>query len=359
MPHSTRLSLLLTMISLLPTAENAAAEKIVEITLNGQQRTGHVFSHDRTHAWFLERDGRLENIPLAEVTDYKVLGTYRPWNAVELRDRLTRELGRSFSVTTTGHYVVATAHGVGNNYAPLFEDLYRQFVVTFAARGFKITNPEFPLVAIVFPDEAGFYNYCQSEGIQPQPGLRGYYLPTSNRVALYDTAAAGQTSRAGLDATIIHEAVHQVAFNTGLHSRTGTNPKWVVEGLATAFEVANLRENNRTLPVQSRANTSRLKWLQASPSARPSLQLTDLISQDTRFAQATLDAYSDAWALTFYLLENRSADYTAYLKRLAQRDPRAEYSPEARLADFQLCFGRDVSLLESRVQRMLNDLAAP
>lgn len=359
MPHSLCTMLLVLITSLFPLASSYASGKMVEISLDGQQRTGHVLSHDRTHAWFLERDGRLENITLANVSDYKVLGSFRPWNAVELRDRLTRELGRNFSVTTTGHYVIATAPGVGSDYATLFEDLYRQFVVTFGARGFKMQTPEFPLVAIVFPDEAGFRNYCQTEGIPPQPGLRGYYLPTSNRVALYDTSAAGQTSRAGLDSTIIHEAVHQVAFNTGLHSRTGTNPKWVVEGLATAFEAANLRENNRTLPVRSRANSSRLKWLQTSQGGRPSLNLADLITQDARFTQATLDAYSDAWVLTFYLLENRSADYTAYLKRLAQRDPQIEYTPEARLADFQHCFGRDLSLLESRVQRLIDDLSVP
>ena len=38
------------------------------------------------------------------------------------------------------------------------------------------------------------------------------------------------TSRGTLHSTIVHETTHQVAFNTGLHSRIGQTPKWVIEG---------------------------------------------------------------------------------------------------------------------------------
>lgn len=331
---------------------------MVEITINGDVRSGRVYAHDDQTAWFLERDGHIENITLKDVTAYKVLGSFRPYNSIELRERLRKELGRTFDITTTGHYVVATAHGVGQQYAPLFEDLYRQFFVTFTARGFKMHSPEFPLIAIVFPDEAGFHAYCRREGVQPQPGLRGYYLPSSNRVALYDSSAAGRTSLQTIDSTIIHEAVHQVAFNSGIHSRTGTNPKWVVEGLATAYEVANLRENNRIDSALSRANPSRLKWFMESRSRGEPPNFANLVSEDRAFSTQTLDAYSDAWALTFYLLEKRSADYTAYLKRLAERDPQQEYLPEQRLADFQRIFGRDLSLMENRVLRFIDEVAA-
>ncbi|MBI1348339.1 DUF1570 domain-containing protein [bacterium] len=343
--------------SLSPSTADAAG-KMVEIVLEGQKYTGRVLSHQGNEAWFLERDGRLRPITLTDVSDYRVLGPFRPYTAVELRDQLTRELGRGFVVSTTGQYVVATAKGVEGQYPAQFEELYRQFVVMFGARGFKMTRPEFPLVAIVFPTEEAFHVYCASEGIQPQPGLRGYYLPASNRVALYDSTTNSSGANTALDSTIIHEAVHQVAFNTGIHSRTGTNPKWVVEGLATALEVAALRANEHHTTERARANPSRLKWFEELRSRRAKPDFADLIGEDRAFSASALDAYSDAWALTFYLLEKRSADYTAYLKRLAERDPQLEYTSEQRLADFQKSFGRDLSLLESRVVRFIDDVAA-
>ena len=42
-------------------------------------------------------------------------------------------------------------------------------------------------------------------------------------------------------ATILHEACHQIAFNTGLQTRLGDYPLWVSEGIATFFEATDLR----------------------------------------------------------------------------------------------------------------------
>ncbi len=350
--------IVLTITCLLPTTPSCAAGRLVEIVVEGATRTGAVVSHDSTNGWFQERDGRLTQIRFGDVSTYKPLGQFRPWSPVELRERLTQDFGRDYSVSSTSHYLVVTARGIDAQYMTLFENLYRQFVVTFAARGFRMHEPEFPLVAIVFPDEARFAEYCKSEGVQPQSGLRGYYLPSSNRVALYDSAAGGQTTSSGLDSTIIHEAVHQVAFNTGIHSRIGVNPKWVVEGLATAFEVPSIRSNDRTTSALERANRSRYRWFQHTRGERNPNSLADLVANDTRFSAAPLDAYADSWALTFFLLETRSADYTAYLKILANRDPSQPYAAAERLTDFQQAFGRDLSLLEARWLRFCDDLAA-
>ena len=37
-------------------------------------------------------------------------------------------------------------------------------------------------------------------------------------------------------ATIVHEATHQIAFNSGLHVRFADNPLWLTEGMAMYFE---------------------------------------------------------------------------------------------------------------------------
>ena len=46
---------------------------------------------------------------------------------------------------------------------------------------------------------------------------------------------------AGLVATVVHEATHQMAFNCGLHARLAPVPVWVSEGIATYFETPDLR----------------------------------------------------------------------------------------------------------------------
>ncbi len=60
--------------------------------------------------------------------------------------------------------------------------------------------------------------------------------------------------------TIVHETTHQVAFNTGLHSRIGQTPKWVIEGLATMFEAPGIRDSQKSSSPKSRINRSRYVW---------------------------------------------------------------------------------------------------
>ncbi len=343
-------------INLVLPCGGTAAERMLEIELDGRKMIGAVVAHNPETAWFEERDGRLTAIRMADVADYQVLGTFRTFSSVELREQLAREFGRGYSVTSTGHYLVVSAAGTAGSFANLFEQLYRDFVVTFAARGFRIQEPDLPLVAVVFPDEARFLEYCAAEGVKPRPGLRGYYMPSSNRVALYDAAGSGQVA-GSLDDTIVHEAVHQVAFNTGIHSRIGENPLWAVEGLATAFEVAAVRSSQRLTEAYDRMNRSRFQWFQSRRNEWKPGFLARLVSDDGEFTTSALDAYAQAWALTFYLLETRSADYTAWLRHLARRDPLATYTAEERLREFQRYFGNDLALLEARLLRFYDDLS--
>jgi hypothetical protein len=357
---NTHRQLLTTFLALCGAAPLCAADrKMVEIEYQGQPRTGTVVRHNDTTGWFLERDGRMEPIALHEVGKFRALGSYRPWGLMELREQLTKEFGNNFSVSSSGHYLVVATRGSGDRFAKLFDELYRQFVVAFTARGFRIQEPEYPLVAVILPDQAGFERYCQKEGVRPQPGLRGYYLPSSNRVALFDTARNGLSTVDSLDETVIHEATHQVAFNLGIHSRMNADPKWVVEGLATVFEREAVRVNDRRTPVAARVNPERYSWFQRlQQGSRRTGVLERLIEADEPFTTSTLDAYSEAWALTFYLLEKRPTEYVNYLRTLSRRDPFVETTPADRRNDFQSAFGRDLELLETQWQRYYRDLGA-
>ncbi|HET6423067.1 MAG TPA: DUF1570 domain-containing protein [Planctomycetaceae bacterium] len=345
-------------LGLMTTAACAAPPtKMLELELNGRKHRGAVVSHSGNTAWFLERDGRLMPLEVDKVGEFKDAGRFRPFSTMEVREHLAGELSRDFQIAIAGSYVVAGPPQSVERMAPLFDQLYRDFMVSFAARGFKIRPPETPLIAVIFPDRPSFEKYCHAEGVRPQPGLRGFYMPLSNRVALYDSARAGSETATALDATILHEATHQVAYNVGIHSRIGSTPKWVVEGLATALEREAMRTNDRHGSVMSRINPERYAWFQRfRKERRLPRSLGMFVQSDGGFDSATLDAYSEAWALTFFLLETRSAEYAKFLTTLNQRDPMKPYPAEERLKDFQAAFGRDLVMLEAHFLRFYQDL---
>ena len=76
-------------------------------------------------------------------------------------------------------------------------------------------------------------------------------------------------------------------------------------------------------------------------SPREFLPLKELIRSDASFLKADQSraAYSESWALTFFLLKTRRDDAVAYLKTI-QRKPRliADTSDD-RLREFQTAFG--------------------
>ncbi|MEK6257911.1 MAG: DUF1570 domain-containing protein [Planctomycetota bacterium] len=326
---------------------------LIDVKIGQNQFSGRVAAANEQDCWLLQRDGRLSSFHMDDVIDFsEVEPRFRPFSSIDLRDRLKTEFGRDFEAKTTAHYIVVARRGAAERYAALFEQIYRQCHLYFVARGFRMEEPEFPLVAVVFPDQGSFAKYCRSEGATPQQGLVGFYLTTSNRVALYDRVVSGQSTEEGVDDTVIHEATHQVAFNTGIHSRIGQNPQWVVEGLATLFEADGVRVRQVAADVSERINPERLEWFHKyRRQRRPAGSLESFVRDDALFKRAPLDAYSQAWALTFYLVESRPVEFARYLKAIAVRDPLTRYDADSRLNDFRDAFGRDLAIIEGGMLR--------
>ena len=332
---------------------------LIEIKIGKEQFSGRIVAADDRDCWVFQRDGRMSRVRMDDVDDCsEVDPRFRPLPSLELRDQLRTEFGRDFEVKATAHYIVVARKESAERYAKLFEQVYRQFHSYFVPRGFRMEEPEFPLVAVVLPDQASFTKYCRAEGANPKPGVVGYYLPVSNRVALYDRTATGRSNGSDTDDTVIHEATHQVAFNTGVHSRIGQSPQWVVEGLATLFESEGVRTKQSGGSSLDRINSERFEWFQTyRRQRRVPASLESFIRNDSAFQRAALDAYSEAWALTFYLAESRSAELAAYLRSIAARDPLQPYTADERLKDFQAAFGADLTLIESGFLRFHDRLA--
>lgn len=322
----------------------------LDLTIGEQQLSGRIVAHDDHHCWLLGRSGKLSSLSIRKVTSFtERKERFQAESQVEIKTQLQAELGKNFETRTTQHYIVAAPHGFADEYAGLFEQIYREFVTSFRTRGLELAEPEFPLMAIVFPNQSQFATYCRSERVNVVPGLVGCYLSESNRVAAY----LRPNSR-DVDATLIHEATHQVAFNTGLHSRLGDQPKWVVEGLATVFEVEGMRSRQSGASAASRINIDRFNWFKNYvKTRRPPKALKLFVSENQLFDVATLDAYSEAWALSFYLIETRPVDYAKYLKHLALLGPFKDYDSATRLNDFSHAFGSDLDEFETAYLRYM------
>ncbi len=332
---------------------------LIEIKIGKEQFSGRIVAADDRDCWVFQRDGRMSRVRMDDVDDCsEVDPRFRPLPSLELRDRLKTEFGRDFEVKATSHYIVVARKESAERYAKLFEQVYRQFHSYFATRGFRMDEPEFPLVAVVLPDQASFTKYCRTEGATPKPGVVGYYLPASNRVALCDRTASGHPNELDTNDTVIHEATHQVAFNTGVHSRIGPSPQWVVEGLATLFESEGIRTKQSGGSSLDRINPERFEWFQAyRRQRRVPASLESFIHDDLAFQRTALDAYSEAWALMFYLAESRSTELAAYMRTIAARDQLKPYAANERLKDFRAAFGADLNQIESGFLRFHDRLA--
>ncbi|HBN77412.1 MAG TPA: hypothetical protein DD473_16715 [Planctomycetaceae bacterium] len=351
-----------------------AAEPLLEIKTAQKTVFGKKLAYDDKACWVIERNGGLEQISIASVTGFRLTNqVFRPYSAAELRTDLRREFGNDFEIKGTSRYLVASAQGRAGQYLEVFDSLYREFRQYFSVRGIEIDNPEFPMVAIVFPEHQQFVKYAAQDGLTQTEGLTGYYDRRTNRVALFDdgqvvtkklpvsgvtdliAAKAGEST--SLQNTMIHEATHQVAYNVGLHSRTGQTPKWIVEGLATVFEHPDMRGASQTSPAMRRVNRERYLWFgNYVKSRREPGSLVDLVANEGNFSRNVLDAYSEAWALTFFLMETRGVQYTKYLQKIAARDSLRRYSALERINDFEASFDCDLEEMERDFLRYFEKL---
>ena len=424
-----RLCLALTLILIAAAAASGAAPvPLIEVQIGSDSLQGRVAARTEQVFWLLGQDGRMRTLRTDTVKKFRqVSPQFSSWTGSVLRDQLRREFGKSVEVVGTRHYTVcARGEQQARAYAETLEALFRAFHGYFSVRGFKITEPEFPLIAIVFPDYDAFVRYGKSENVPVSKNLKGYYLPTSNRIALYDDGSETADARirnnavaefvriqnadaaefvrirdgsegifaeanpppnvvgltafdppyiltgnhelsyanepfgaveASLKDTLIHEATHQAAFNTGLHSRIGENPRWVVEGLATVFEAPGIRNSGASANPKLRLNRERFVWFGNFAKARRKPQsLETFLSSDDMFQTDALDAYSQAWALSFFLIETRPRPYAEYLRTIAARDPLSAYSAADRVADFKKTISKELPLLEAEFLRYIGGI---
>lgn len=336
----------------------AAAEPLMKVDVGGRSLEGTPLAFSEKKVFFLARDGQLNEFAPTEASNYSRLdGNFRSYSQAEIRGVLLREFPQ-FEVSGVGHYLVVHPAGKRDQWAPRFEELFRSFRQYFAARGWQLSEPRFPLVAVVYPRQVDFWQAAAREGYEAKEGMLGFYSPMSNRIVMFDATSAQKGWNWTTNSeTIIHEAAHQAAFNTGVHLRFGESPRWLVEGLGTMFEARGVWQS-RTYPAQSeRINRGRLAtWQSLGKTRRSSDSIAQIVSSDRLFGSDGEAAYAESWALSFFLIETAPKKYFELLAKTAGRPAFAEYPAATRLEDFTSVFGNDLTMLDARLQRFMAGL---
>ena len=68
-----------------------------------------------------------------------------------------------------------------------------------------------------------------------------------------------------------------------------------------------------------------------------------------------MDAYAEAWSLTYFLLHKHPKQYVEYLRLLSAKKPLIDDTPQERLAQFEHYFG-DLKQLDGEFLRYMAKL---
>ncbi len=330
----------------------------LSIKENGRLLQGDCIHWSSEEFILLARDGQAWDFDIARAPEaLRRKGTVSPFTHAELRAQLLREFGSSYDVSGAGHYLVVHPAGQRNRWANRFDGLYREMVQYFTTRGIRTTQPDYPLVAVVFPTEAEFYRHAKDDGVTN--GVLGYYSCKSNRVMLFDQSGG----RPGVDwritsATVVHEAAHQTAYNTGVHSRWVDTPRWISEGLGTLFEAPGVNSPSRYGNLADRINPRHFQgYRRYFGDGLPKGAVRKIVVSNDPFRREPLSSYALAWALTFMMAEQQPRDLAKYLQLTAsKRGFLVPISPSERLRDFQAAFGSDFDMIQARLERTMNEL---
>jgi Protein of unknown function (DUF1570) len=308
-------------------------------------------------------DGRLLSLHAEEIISQSPSeAPMQPLSDDEMVDQLKSELGAEFRFYKTKHFVIA--FNTSQIYAEWVGQLYERFYKAFTAdwtkrRGIKLDEPRFPLVAIVFSNKASYLEFAHRDIGESANSLIGYYNMNTNRMIMYDlTGVDGLvpanekvSSQAVINsilskpqaertvATIVHEAVHQLAYNSGLQTRLADNPLWLSEGLAMFFEAPDL--NNPQGWKIGNVNYYNFRMFLAWLPQRTSESIQKLVRDDERFKDpaSVAAAYHESWALTFFLMRAKRKQLSDYMKEIAELEPLGEPDPRRRIEMFEKHFG--------------------
>ena len=358
-PFSTAWFLITWSIVGLAPASHGLAQPIssamVRVPYRDKDYIGQPLAWDGKEVALLRRDGRISRLPATDLSKLDVVkDEFEPYKKDEMLNKLRTEFGSKYQVSPTKNFIVVHPRGSAKKWAQPFQDLYYRFSLFFRSRGVKLEEPKTPLVAIVLRTRREYDRFISNY----QPGMEysaGYYSSRSNRIITYDLSDHGDW----LDSndTIVHEATHQTAYNTGIHRRFASAPRWATEGLAQLFEAKGINNGRYYGRLSDRINKQALQELNElyrKDEVAGSLQ--QLVQSDSLFRTDVKKAYAISWGAALFLSENYPKKYVAYLAHDGARQPFREYTRTQRADDFAKFFGTNFTNLDARMKTFFADL---
>ena len=287
----------------------------VRIENNDKVYYGRPLGQDSSKMALLRWDGRITLLPRQEKMEIKTATGFAPYSAKELETRLQKQYGPRYLVQSTKHFTVVYPRTKPKNWAQRYETVYKQFRNYLARNKIDIAEPNFPMIVVVLGSRGEFDRVLANE-IVFKKNVFGFYSRITNRVITFvssDPRLAQRIERLS-NVTIIHEAIHQVAFNTGVHNRLCAVPRWMSEGFAMLFESKGFRNSKKSQPMSDRVNKRRLATLKKMfQTGRISGSLEKMLRNDRIFETDPELAYSLAWGLSFYLAEKETDKYLRFV----------------------------------------------
>jgi len=319
-----------------------------------------------------EPNGTLHNLSPDEFRDIQDAG--QPFTRLDsdsLATDLVNQMGAAFAIRQTEHFVICSAGSdtFTEHLAELLEEVYDEFFGFFESDSHSpVRRPEHPLPVVIFRSTVQLQQHARRQHPKISfDAVPGYYSSRFNRMYISDILRESR-SRGGLirqlkkvprhTETIVHEVVHQLGYNSGLHIRFADNPLWFTEGVALYFESYSGR--GRLLwSGPGRPNAVHLRHLRASGNEpRLPVSLTALISDNAVFQapETTADAYAVSWALLYHLIHGDREAFNRLSRRLQQRKPLREIPAADELTELEAALRRRLPEVESDVMATLRTL---
>ncbi|TWT47348.1 DUF1570 domain-containing protein [Botrimarina hoheduenensis] len=290
--------------------------------------------------------------PLSVATDDEI----RAWlEAGGLRDFQHERAGYFY-------FVYQSSDGFYQHTRGILESMLKGVVTQLRAWGLPVERPATPLVVIILPSRAAFDAYYKAP-----PEMLAYYNIDTNCVVMYEDErlfdAAPEYALKQASYVVAHEAIHQLLANTAIQQRRSGWPAWITEGIAEYF--CPLQVSSRIRKADGDQIPARaVAWTQ--PGMVNDLRMRDLLrtpGEGGRVIREVVSApgltshgYAVAWGLTHYLAEQRTDEFTAYLRELSVKEPltpppsAVQHGPDPL---FVKHFGDDFAAIEQEVQAHL------
>ena len=350
------------------TVRRGNQEQKLEGRIIAEDVEGNLVLEERSGIWFKinkkesnEKTSTQPPIVLAErSSDQK---PFVPMTQDEMAQLLKEEFPEHFQVLKTERYLVVydTSLAYARWCASMLERLHTAFYSQWERRGLKLQKPEFPLVAVLFADRKDFILFVKKEVDDIGESIAAYYNFNTNRIVFSDLTGYEKEfdgparlskkqaqiflSRPGAAQSIssfVHEATHQIAFNSGMHKRYSSCPLWLSEGIAMCYETPDFT-STKGWNAESKINYSRLEHLLAFMAEQPRDAVGKIVRSDDplRKIETIHSYYATSWALVYYLQRQKPKEFIKYMQMISEKESFVIDSEEKRMKEFEEHFGDD------------------